>query len=245
MRRSRARAKSTSHAWQRFVTSATAKQSCSQGTSEISLHDLAAELGVSLDRLQPLLDHQYLRFTRQNFVVRPKPAAIAWLRTMFQPLTMRPWLSSQMVADLTGVRIGELQTLCLMYDVPLQSDPVFGELMSIASFHRFFNCLHHYRDPSRFDRQALLRVLMEAISYKDDQEMAIPKLPFSRRLDHEIRRIARLDEPDRTFRATALLEAYRDAKGVADAFTRYKGLVEPDIEGMVKLEEVVRKSTGI
>lgn len=234
----------TSAAWRRFAISVTAKKSCSTGTSSVSLGDLAAELNVPVERLQPLLDHEYLRRIAFDAVIRPEPEAMAWLRTMFLPLPLRPCLTSAMVSDIVGCTTAEIRSLCLMYDIPLQSDPAFGELMSISSFHRFINSYHHFKEPTRMDRQGLMEMLLEALPYGEGLERAIPNLKFSHRLDMEIRRIARLPEPDRTIRGVAFLEAYRDAKSIMDAWTRYQGLADSEIEGMEKVEKLVAKSLG-
>lgn len=234
-----------SAAYRRFVIAVTAKKSCSTGTSSVRLPDLAAELNIPVERLQPLLDHEYLRRIAFDAVIRPEPEAMAWLRTMFLPLPLRPCLTSAMVSDIVDCTTAELRTLCLMYDIPLQSDPVFGELMSISSFHRFLNAYHHFKEPTRLDRQGLMEMLLEALPYGEGFERAIPNLKFSQRLDMEIRRIARLPEPDRTMRAVAFLGAYRDAKSITDAWTRYQSLTSPEIQGMERLEKLVAKSVGV
>lgn len=198
-----------------------------------------------MERLQPLLDHEYLRRIAFDAVIRPEPEAMAWLRTMFLPLPLRPCLTSAMVSDIVGCEVSELRALCLMYDIPLQADPVFGELMSISSFHRFINAYHHFKEPTRLDRQGLMEMLLEALPYGEGLERAIPNLKFSHRLDMEIRRIARLPEPDRTMRAVAFLEAYKDAKNITDAWTRYQALMQPEIQGMERVEKLVAKSVGI
>lgn len=243
-RRLRIREKNTSLRSRKFATSVIAKQNCSQGASEIRLDALAAELGVPVERLQPLLDHEYLSRTSLHTVIKPQPAAMAWLRQMFLPLTMRPWLPEQMVADLLQLRVSQVRTLCLMYDVPLQDDPAFGCLMSLTAFYRLYCSLQQHRDPARFDRQAMLSFLIEQMKMHGPRHRPLPKLPYSKRLEAEISRISRLPEPERTFRSTALLDAYRDAKGVADVFARYKGATVEEMPEVARLEELVERSVG-
>lgn len=211
------------------------------GTETISLSDLAAELAVEPERLKPLLDHDYLTVSGPAHVLKPPPAAMVWLRTMFTPIPMRPFLPSQMAADLTGCHLADLRRLCLLYNIPLQDDPVFGELMSVSAFHRFFESLHHFREPSRFDRMALLGMLMQAVP----EYLRAPKtMPFSKRLEKEIIRISRLKEPERTERAMDLWEAYSDAKTVASSIAAAEEVDAPELNGMERLEGVIRGSVG-
>lgn len=225
-----------------FATNATAiPEPLQNGTETISLEDLASELEVSPERLKPLIDHEYLKVTGPSAVLKPPPPAMAWLRAMMMPLPLRPFLPSQMAADLTGCAIKDLRSLCILYNIPLQADPVFGELMSVSAFHRFFESLHHFREPSRFDRQALLGMLMAAVP---EQKRAVKKLTFIRRLEKEISRISRLKEPERTERALDMWEAYSEAKTVATSIALAEGQEAPEIDGMDRLAEVIKGSIG-
>lgn len=172
----------------------------------------------------------------------PAAAAMDWLRTMFMPLPMRPFLPASMVCDLLDCDLRDFRRLCVLYDIPLHSDPVFGELMGIAAFHRFFTALYHFRDPARFDRQAMLSMLHNKYSGPDK---AIPVLPYERRLDVEIRRIAKLEEPMRFERAMALMEAMEDAKTLADFYARYKGEESAKMPAIDKLQKVINQSVGL
>lgn len=244
--RSRRKARNSFQKLRVFATSVPAMpEALQQGNPSdfVSLGELAQELGTPLDRIQPLLDRGYLRPAAEaGFVIRPQPAAIEWLRTMFQPFAMRPFLPTEMVAEITGTKLNDVRRLCLIYNIPLQDDPVFGELMSIHAFHRFFNSLHHFREPSRFDRQALLTILHT--SYQGTGK-AMRTLPFSKRLEAEIRRIAKLPEPDRLSRAMALMEAYEDAKSISDCLARYEEKVESSMPEMESLEQVIQRSIGV
>jgi hypothetical protein len=64
----------------------------------------------------------------------------------------------------------------------------------------------------RLDRQALLHAILE-----DDPARALDPPTFERRLEDEIARVADLDEPVRSLRATELVAQWRDAKRVAQA----------------------------
>lgn len=241
-RRLRRRAAVSSAKLHVFATNATAMpEPLQNGTETISLENLARELEVAPERLKPLLDHDYLKVVGASTVVKPPPPAMAWLRTMMMPLPIRPFLPSQMAADLTGCALNDLRSLCVLYNIPLQEDPVFGELMSVSAFHRFFESLHHFREPSRFDRQAWLGMLMTALP---EQKRAVKKLTFNRRLEKEISRISRLKEPERTERALDLWEAYSEARTVATSIAATEGQEAPEIDGMDRLTDVIKGSIG-
>lgn len=238
-RRLRRTAWVTSAKLRSFATNVTVMpEPLQQGTEAISLEVLAGELGVAPERLKPLLDRNYLKVVGPSYVVKPPPAAMAWLSAMMMPLPMRPFLPSQMAADLTGCSVNDLRRLCLLYNIPLQDDPVFGELMSVSTFHRFFESLHHFREPSRFDRQALLGMLMEAVPL---HKRASRKMPFSKRMEKEIIRISRLKEPERMERALALWESISDAKTLVASITEEAA---PEIPGIDRLKDVIAGSVG-
>lgn len=210
----------------------------------VSLQSLAEQLGVSQSRLLPLLEHGYLKLICADppTAYEPPPDAMEWLKSMFQPLTMRPMLSSSMVADIENIPVADVRRLCLAYDIPIYADVVFGELLSIASFYKFHVQLHHYREPSRFDRQAMLVALMQAgdpTRYKQD----LKPPPFSKRLEAEIRRIARLKEPMKTEMALRLVEAYEEAKSVTDILARIRGKEPATLKGMEKALKMVSVDT--
>lgn len=226
-----------------YATSVTVMPNLPQGTEAVTPEVLAAELEVEPIRLFPLIERGYLKVETVTpvTVVRPQPAAMEWLKGMFLPLPMRPFLPSAMAAELTGVTLKDFRGLCVAYNVPLQDDPAFGELMSIAAFHRFFEALHHFREPSRFDRAALLTMLLTAMPVGK----RTPKsLPFDKRLDAEIRRIAKLLEPDKTEQALLLWESYSDAKVIADVAAQDEGLEPSNILGMDRVKTMLESSLG-
>ena len=243
-KRSRQRDQISSRRLRGFVTKETAIPSSlvSGPPNPIALPDLAASLGIDASRLTPLIERQYLKVMSPGVVQQPPPAAMEWLRTMFMPLSTRPFLNTLMVCDLLGCDVRDFRRLCLVHDIPLQDDPVFGELMSLAAFHRFFTALYHFRDPSRFDRQAMLVMLHAAYAGPDK---AMRMLPFDRRLEMEIRRISKLPEPMRLERAMALREAYSEARDVAECLARYDEQQVPSLAPMEQLDEVIARSVGL
>jgi hypothetical protein len=199
----------------------------------IPLDDLAARLGVEPKQLVPCLRHGYIKLVSPTppMVYEPPPAAIEWLKQMFMPLMMRPFLTTEMVCTLMGLQPQHFRTLCLYYNIPLIADPVFGELMSLASFYRFHVELHHYREPSRFDRQAMLKALMYAASpVTAKQDLKLPN--YSKRLEREIHRIAKLPEPEKTTAALRVFEAYADAKNITDCIAKMYGKKPPTFKAM-------------
>src|ERR1700687_5413755 len=75
----------------------------------ISIGNLAQLIEAPVDRLRPLVEHEYLRVVtansafEQTIVARPGERATAWLRTMFQPLKMRPFVPLKEAGKLWGI----------------------------------------------------------------------------------------------------------------------------------------------
>lgn len=156
-----------------------------------------------------------------------------WMKGMFRPLLMRPFLSIEHVADLESLSVADVRLLAVSYDIPIQLDPVFGEFFTVASFHAFHKALHHYREPSRFDRQAMLVALLQAADPEKWRSDLKPP-PFSKRLEKEIRRIAQLPDPQKTEMALRLVEAYGDSLGIV----RAAGM-DATLRGMDRAEKMV------
>ena len=241
-RRKRIRALNGIAKWRNFRTHLESVPEALQSKSLkiIALSELAKSLGVEPKRLLPAIEHGYLKLVTADppTVYEPPPAAIEWLRVMFQPLVLRPFLSSAMVGELEGLAPESVRRLCLDYGIPIYSDPVFGELMSISAFYRFHQQMHSHRAPSRFDRQALLWTLMHG----QTEWAANVKPPrFSRKIELEVRRIANLDEPAKTDAALRLWEAWKEGQGVYKVIAKAKGIdPEPDPPAIKRLEQILR-----
>lgn len=206
----------------------------------ISLHDLADRLDVPPERLLPAIEHGYIRLITSEppTVYEPPPAAIAWLKTMYAPLMLRPMVPAEMVAQIEAIDLPDVRRLCLAYDIPIQDDVVFGELLTLASFYKLHAQLHTYREPSRFDRQALVVALMQAVDpEKYGRDLKPP--PYSKRLEKEIRRIAKMREPARTEFALRLVEAFGDAKSVTDCLATATGKPAASFREIEKAEKIV------
>lgn len=211
----------------------------------ISLQDLANRLGVEpASRLLPAIKHGYIKLVcaEPPTVYEPPPAAIAWLKSMYAPLMLRPMIPAAMVAQIEAIDLPDVRRLCLAYDIPIQDDPVFSELLTLASYHKLHIQLHHYREPSRFDRQAMLVALMQAVDpekYKHD--LKPPR--YSKRLEKEIRRIAKMPEPARTEFALRITEAFGDAKSVTDCLAAATGKPAATFREMEKAEKIIAVET--
>jgi hypothetical protein len=193
----------------------------------VTASDLAKELDVDVDRIQSLIDRRYLRVMlaagtlAETVVARPAKAAMDWLRSMFVPLTLRPLIPTQDIVAALAITEDEFRYMCLVDNIPLQEDPVFGELMSVTAFYVLQQSWLKMRNPMRSDRAALM--LMLGILKGALPAGRLTPLPFSDRIDKEISRIARMDEPDRSLRATDLWIAYNDADTLTDCLNAYFG----------------------
>ena len=184
----------------------------------ISIKDLAAMIEAPGELLRPLVDHGYLRlvkaspFFERTIVARPSQRATEWLRNMFQPLKMRPLIPLKEAGKLWGITEREVLKYCRIAKIQVQSDPVFGNLISFSALKSLARARARYYKPKRFDRAALLRYYLseiEGVRWKDPP-------PYSQRLEEEIHRIARLKEPWRTVHSARLLATFEDAKAIAD-----------------------------
>jgi hypothetical protein len=191
---------------------------------QITLSKLASELSVDVERLRPLIDHQYLKlikvkeFLDDCIVARPYPDGMRWLHNMLAPLPLQPLLPLKYAAEMLYLSLAESRSVCVYYDVQVQSDPAFGELLTIEGFYKLFDKLNKHRGSCRFDRQAMF----QALSYGIDKPMPKRKvIPYDQMLEDEIRRVRKMEEPERGFRAIALYRAFKDAKNLDDCRRRY------------------------
>ena len=190
----------------------------------ITLERLAEELGTEVQRLGPLIQHQYIRIMDakeemgDSVAARPTLEVMAWLRTMFLPIELRPYIplsEAMMVLDATE---DDLRYICATDDIPLYDDPVFGELLSVTGFLVLRRGIVAMHNPMRSDRQMLMMILGELHNVRDLGRLK--PLPYSAKLEGEIRRIAKMPEPDRSFRASDFWTAYRDAETLVECLEK-------------------------
>lgn len=193
----------------------------------ITVAKLASELEVEVERLAPLIAHGYLRIMdagkslAETVVARPPAAAMDWLRTMFMPLELRPLITAKEITALFGITDDELRYICLTDGIPLYDDPAFGSLLSVAGFWSLSKGLISMRSPLRTDRQMLLLILGRIKNVKDLGR--IKPLTYSERIEKEISRIAHMEEPERTMRATDFWKAFSEADTITDCLERREG----------------------
>jgi hypothetical protein len=208
---------------------------------------LAKELKVPPARLRPIVEHGYLKvlelreYLDDCIVARPLPAGLAWLRQMLGPTYLQPMLSLEFAALALGCPVKRLRELCAAYNVPIHLDPALGPLLAPRGLHALLTAIYRSKGVNRFDRQALLAMTMRTKSLLGKKPQL---LPYSVRLEQEIARIARLPEPQRTFKALALWDSYRDAKTVADCISRYRGEVMDKGDYEEKLKRLIAKVKG-
>jgi hypothetical protein len=207
----------------------------------ISIGNLAQFIEAPVERLRPLVEHNYLRVLmansefEQTLVLRPGKRATEWLRNMFQPLKMRPFVPLKEAGKLWGITERKALKYCKLGKIPVQSDPVFGNLISFGALKSLARARGRYYKPKAFGRAALLRYYLseiEGVRWKEPP-------PYSQELEDEIHRIARLKEPWRTVRSVELLLEFRDAKAVTDCWRR-QGKVSAEVPAeLLKTESLV------
>jgi hypothetical protein len=211
----------------------------------ISIADLAILIEAPVEKLRPLVEHKYLRvvFAKPEFertiVARPGQRALEWLKMMFQPINMRPFIPIREVGKLWKVTENHILGKCRSYRIPLYSDPVFGNLMSFNALKSFARARMKYYKPKRLDRASFLRFYLsqiEGVRWKHP-------LPYSERLEREIGRIAHLPNPQRAMRSCALFEAFRDARTVSECIRRERDISQELQRCEGSIDELVRKAT--
>jgi hypothetical protein len=203
----------------------------------ISIGNLAPLIEAPAERLRPLVEHNYLRVLtpdsdfERTIVARPGQRATEWLKNMFQPLKMRPFVPLKEAGKLWGITEREVLKYCRAAKIPVQSDPVFGNLISFGALKSLARARGRYYKPKIFDRASLLRYYLseiEGVRWKEPP-------PYSQKLEEEVQRIARLKEPWRTVQSVELVLAFKDVQAVTDC-CRGQGEVSAEL---LKTERLV------
>jgi hypothetical protein len=209
----------------------------------ITIADLAQLIDAPVEKLQPLVEHKYLRVVvrkepfERTVVACPGERATEWLRNMFQPVKMRPLIPLREVGKLWKVTENHILKMCRTYNIPVHSDPVFGHLMSFGALKSYSRARMKYFKPKGFSRAELLRYFLSEI--EGDRWKDPP--PYSKRLELEIKRIAHLPNPQRTLRALALIEAFREARTATECIRREGEISEELLRSKVNIEDLRRK----
>lgn len=188
----------------------------------ISISALSRELLCKPDRIQALIDNDYIRVMRPGFtpdstiVARPEKAALNWLRTMLAPIEMRPFLPTFYVARALRMQISTLRAFYIHFNLPMSNDPVFGEVVSPKSVTILIQKIADDGKVKRFDRQAFVDFFISAYT-----KNPIKLRNYSVIIEREIVRICKMREPDRSIRAANFMAAYKDARTLAVTMDGY------------------------
>ena len=189
----------------------------------ITLGTLALSLNVPAARLVPLVEEGWLVATvdlngapptMQTPLQSPPQPALLWLRQWFQPARAKVLFSRADVAELTGLTEKAVTRLAARCRIPVSYEPALSGLVFSAWAVKRLMLAEAggsgEATTQRYDRQALLWMLLEK-----DPKRALAPPDFSDALEDELARVARLPEPARTLRATALWEQWQDVKLLA------------------------------
>jgi hypothetical protein len=184
------------------------------GVSAIKIVDLARKLNVPPSRVQSLVG-THLRAIDKWSVVSPSASTLDWLHNMLRPVVHRPLIRLEEVSGVLGLSVSQLRDLCALpspIPIPISLDPVFGDLLSPIAVHALITRAQPQEISPGLGRAQLLLWMCGL-----DHNLKRKPKPYSRQLEDEIHRIARLKEPNRTIRAVELLVRFVDAKLVAKA----------------------------
>jgi hypothetical protein len=238
----------------------------------ITVDALARIIKTPIERMQLLIEHKYLRVIMkkadfsQTVLACPREDAINWLRNMSQPLELRPYIPLEDVHRLVRGFQGriledapkKLRQVCYGYNIPIIVDPVYGELLTIEGLAELAYRLRIYRYPTRHDRATMLEFLCSALPPNVIKQHPLRLPDYTHRLSARIRQIAQLENPERTFQAIALYNAWRDVRSVhaclrrlddpRDLDRKYKGIplsiIEAEVEQLDKDMEKMKDSVS-
>jgi hypothetical protein len=217
-----------------------AYQECSP-IGQITLRKLAWRTRIRIDLLRTMIDVGALeviekgRTFSDTIVQQPSPARLEWIRQMLKPLHMRPLIRLSEVAEMLNLKYTSLKEDCDSKGLKFRSSPTYGELLTPQDVGRILRAdiVPKMNGRWRFDRMSLIQFLTGDVF---GAHMKYRILPYSSYLEREVKRIARLKEPDRTFRAVALYESLKDAKTVAECWREYRERRDnPEVVGVEKL----------
>jgi hypothetical protein len=215
-----------------------------EGDGPITLGTLAYLLNISIDQAKSLVDHGYLRVVVPNpdpsmmTVSRPKAEGLEWLKNMFQPFARQPLVKLDDIHRLMEKYRGaqyqsrkererhNVRRVCQTYRIPIYKDEVFGELFSIEHLTTVAHHLGIYYNPARTNRAGMLAFLLNALPPTHRKPLKLFR--YTQRLELEIKRIASLENPQRTIRALELYLAWRDARTVQECLTKLREIATED-----------------
>jgi hypothetical protein len=190
----------------------------------VSLADLARMLDVGIDRLPPLISAGYLYVAKVGdtpetiLLVKPFPDFLEWLGLMLGPTCRRPMVPIADIAHMLKMKPEIVRYACEKLSVEIWPDPVFGDLLSPRGFFTLQKLIERTTAHLRLDRQILMVMLarLRGVQPKFRLRGRDTILPYAKGFEAEIRRIAKMKEPMRAFRAVALWKAYSDADALVN-----------------------------
>lgn len=183
----------------------------------MSIGSLARALNVMTAELLPFISAGYIRLTpphqsiSSHSTIQAIPeSAVSWMRSWFLPVYAKGLFSIDNMADLLNILPREVLPLAAAHEVPVMRDAGVGFVFSTWGARTLLLRSIRGRDCPRFDRQAALWSILA-----EDPEKAATPPPFSERLEKELERVAKLEEPARSLRSVQLITAMEDAYKIA------------------------------
>lgn len=193
-----------------------------------TVRQLALKLGISNQMVGLLVKDGYVRIVHSHYqwgrtvITNPPRHLLRWLKTMYRPIHERPIIRIDEIAKITGASKATvkrwLRRAGIKYELTLSHD----EVISAFELELFAQQLPNLKTV-RFDRISILQYLCQE---QLGEWMPDKVIPYSMSLEREIKKIARMEEPQRTFRATELWGAFLDARTVAEGLRDYRYKLE-------------------
>lgn len=190
----------------------------------LTVRELAEKLGTTPDMIRLLVREGYSEVVerhiswRRTIVRHPPKHLLRWLTNMFRPIHERPLIQLEELVPILRMKFDDIEKLCKFYGIELQHSQTFGPLISTHGFEMLVLSLPDSR-VVRFDRISILQyICREKLGFQMRRKI----VPYSMQLEREISRISHLPEPSKTVRASALWEAFKDARTVAAALSQYR-----------------------
>jgi len=149
---------------------------------------------------------------KNTLVSKPSQNMIDWFRAMLGPVQLRPMFPAVEVGRMFHINPPrKVIDICERLHLPVYDDPVFGGLVSPKTIFTLHRMYLEVVAPLRVDRQSLITVLARLRGRTVTRDRNLVHIYFTA-FDKEIKRIARLMEPQRTIAATAFWQAFNDAE---------------------------------
>jgi hypothetical protein len=194
---------------------------------QVTIRRLAWRSQIRVPLFHTLVDQGILEVVERKkpfaltIVKQPTPPRMEWIKQMMKSLNMRPLIRLAELAKMLNMKADDLRERCESKGLKFPYYPSYRELLSPRDVGRVLRAgiVPKASGQWRFDRMSLVQFLTGT---EWGQQMKYQVLPYSAYLEREVKRIAHLKEPDRTFRAVALFESLNDAKTLAKCLKKYR-----------------------